>query len=245
MIFNEKLEGEKCIAWIKDWFETKSGGAKGCVLGISGGKDSTIVAALLCKAIGKEKILGVLMPNGEQRDIDDGKAICKFLDIKSVIVNIKDAYDGIVSGIEATGIELDRQPKVNISPRMRMSVLYAIGQQYNYRVAGTGNLSERYVGYATKWGDMANDFNPIGSFTSDEVVAIGKGLGLPHDLIYKPPADGLTGKTDEENLGFTYEVLNKYIRTGVCEDLTLKEKIDKLHTYNTHKIEPISIYQHK
>ncbi len=244
--FPAKEQGQKCIEWIKDWFTNKSGNAKGIIIGISGGKDSTVVAALTAQAIGKDKVLGVLMPNGMQKDLEDGKSICKHLDINYTIVNIQDSYEAIIKQIEKNEsnqpFDLSAQPKINIAPRLRMITLYAMGQQLNYRVVGTGNLSERTVGYATKWGDMACDFNPIGSFTSQEVVAIGESLSLPKDLIFKAPADGLSGKTDEENLGFTYETLNRYIRTGVCEDEAAKEKIDRLKLYNQHKINSIEIF---
>ncbi len=246
--FPAEQEGQRCIEWIRDWFKNKSGNAKGIILGISGGKDSTVVAALTAQAIGPDKVLGVLMPNGMQKDLEDGKSICRHLGIKSVIVNIQDSYEAIIKGIEFNesqeSFALTQQPRINIAPRLRMTTLYAMGQQLNYRVAGTGNLSERTVGYATKWGDMACDFNPIGSFTSHEVVAIGESLDLPKDLIFKAPADGLSGKTDEENLGFTYEALNQYIRTGICEDMAVKEKIDRLIAYNEHKVSPVEIYSY-
>lgn len=241
--FNVTKETNACIQWIKDWFKNESGGAKGVVLGISGGKDSTVVAALLCKAIGKEKVLGVLMPNGEQKDINDSKRVCEFLQIDHKIVNIEQAYAGILNCIQNEDITVSAHTKTNIPPRLRMTVLYAIAQEINYRVGGTGNYSEKYVGYCTKWGDMAHDFNPIGNFTTELVVAIGKELGLPVDLVEKPPQDGLSGKTDEDNMGFTYKAVNRYIETGECEDNATKEKIEKRHQYNLHKMNPIPVYK--
>lgn len=240
--FDAKLETQNCIEWIKNWFDNESGNAKGVIIGISGGKDSTVVAALLCKALGRDRVFGVLMPNGNQHDIDDSKQICKLLFIDYVVVNIDQVYTSILDCITKEGIGISAHTKTNIPPRIRMTALYAIGQEKGYRVAGTGNLSERYIGYSTKWGDTANDFNPIANFVTDEVIAIGRELDLPAELIEKTPEDGLSGKTDEENLGFTYKQLNKYIRTGICEDKEVKLKIDKLHKYNTHKQNPIMIY---
>jgi len=239
MNFNAKQHATKCINWIQTWFEHHSGNAKGAVIGISGGKDSSVVAALLCKALGEANVLGVLMPNGIQKDISDSIKLCKLLGIRKIIVDIELAYQEIIHAIE---MKLSNHTQINIPPRLRMTTLYAIGQELNYRVAGTSNLSERYTGYTTKWGDAACDFNPIGNFTSDEVVAIGAELGLPKNLIEKIPADGLTGKTDEENLGFSYKVLNKYIREGICEVAEIKEKIVRLHKKTRHKQEPVQIY---
>lgn len=246
--FDAKKETQNCIGWISNWFEEKSGNAKGAVIGISGGKDSTVVAGLLCAALGKEKVMGVLMPSGLQKDIQDSKKVCAYLGIDYRVVNIESIYRSAVEAIEdceGTRIALSTHTKTNIAPRLRMTVLYAIGQELNFRVAGTGNLSERYVGYSTKWGDTANDFNPIANFTTEEVVKIGEQLHMPDDLLKKTPEDGLSGKTDEENLGFSYAILNGYIKTGFCSDPEIKGKIDKLHEYNKHKLLSIPIYTPK
>jgi len=240
MLFNAKEQTENCIHWLQTWFEKESGNAKGAIIGISGGKDSTVVAGLLCKALGKERVFGVLMPNGVQKDISDSHRVCEFLDIKNIVVNIEAAYKGIT---DAIGLELSAHTNTNIPPRVRMTILYTLGQEMNYRVAGTGNLSERYIGYTTKWGDGACDFNPIGNFTTEEVIAVGATLGLPKDLIEKIPADGLSGKTDEENIGFSYKILNRYIRDGICEDAAIKEKIDKMHKISSHKRELVPMFR--
>ncbi len=240
--FNATVETQNCIDWIKNWFAEESGQADGAVIGISGGKDSTVVAALLCKAIGKERVLGIMMPNGIQKDIQDSKRVCSLLNIPHMTVNIEQAYNGVLSGITEGSVVLSEHTKTNIPPRIRMLTLYAIGQEKGYRVAGTGNASERYVGYATKWGDMASDFNPIGEFLTDEVIAIGRELGLPEELIVKTPADGLTGKSDEENLGFSYQQLNDYIKTGSISDKEAQKKIEERHSYSTHKSKPIPTY---
>lgn len=239
-----------CVHWIKDWFDTKSGNAKGVVIGISGGKDSTVVAGLCVKALGKDKVLGVLMPNGEQSDIDDSIAICEYLGTEYRIVNIGQTIEAIKTAIRFSNnyyqndfvdnfMPLSPHTQTNIPPRIRMTVLYAIGQELGYRVAGTGNASEAYIGYFTKWGDGAHDFNPIGNLTTEQVVAIGDELGLPYDLVHKIPSDGLCGKTDEDNLGYSYADVNSVIEYGSCGDEEIDSKISKAYMYNQHKRKPI------
>lgn len=206
----------------------------GVVLGISGGKDSTVVA-MLSKIVFGDKVLGVLMPNGEQKDISDSLAICEQLGLKHYVVNVKDAFDGLLSAIP---VEVTAQAKTNIPPRLRMTTLYAIAQTLGYRVIGTGNASESFIGWTTKWGDGAYDLNPIGSLTCSEVVAVGKllaeRLGLDLSFVLKAPSDGLTGKTDEDNFGFTYAALDKYIRTGEGDAETVA-KIERMHKASAHK----------
>ena len=198
--------------------------AKGFVIGISGGKDSTIVAKLLVEAIGKDKVLGVMMPNGEQCDIEDSKRVCELLGISSKIVNIKDTYNSLIESIESfnnyrwESTLITDKSKTNIPPRLRMTTLYAIAQSIGYRVAGTGNKSERYVGWFTKHGDGGFDYNPIAPLCCTQVVRLGDELELPYDLVHKTPSDGLTGKSDEDNLGFTYEQLDNYILDGTSGD---------------------------
>ena len=235
-----------CVQWIRDWFEENG---KGCnaIIGISGGKDSSVVAALCCEALGPGKVIGVLMPNGEQNDIDDAIKLCDHLDIATLNINIEDVYKEIVKALSHSinydfcygNFKLSEQSITNLPPRIRMSVLYFVSQNFNGRVANTCNLSEDYVGYSTRWGDSVGDFSPLANLTSDEVVAIGDACGLPYELTHKVPSDGLCGKTDEDNLGFTYEALNKYIRTGVCEDEVIKTKIDEKHQKNLFKLQPI------
>lgn len=243
-MFNVEKVTNEVIQWIRDWFE-KNG--KGCnaVVGISGGKDSSVVAALLVKALGKERTIGVLMPNGEQPDIDCSHALVKHLGIPYYVCNIKNAVDGVLNSLTESGVEISRQTRINLPPRIRMSTLYALSQSNNGRVANTCNLSEDWVGYSTRYGDAAGDFAPLGKLTVQEVKAIGKYLGLPIDLVEKVPSDGLTARTDEDNLGFTYAVLDKYIRTGVCEDETTKAKIDRLHVMNEFKLKPIPAFEYE
>ena len=232
-----------CIEWIRDFFEENG---KGCnaVLGISGGKDSSVVAALLVEALGKDRVIGVLMPNGEQADIDMAKLLVNHLGIKHYVVNIKEAYDGIINAFPED-LEMSNQTKINLAPRLRMSTVYAVSQSVNGRVANTCNLSEDWVGYSTRYGDSVGDFSPCSHFTVQEVKEIGRMLGLPEALIEKAPSDGLCGKTDEDNLGFTYAVLDKYIRTGEIDDEETKKLIDRKHKMNLFKLEVMPSYEPK
>ena len=243
-MFNAEKATAQAVQWIKDWFEING---KGCnaVVGISGGKDSSIVAALCVEALGKECVIGVLMPNGEQKDIDCSKQLVAHLGIPYYVCNIKNAVDGVLESLQASGVEISRQTRVNLPPRIRMSTLYALSQSKNGRVANTCNLSEDWVGYSTRYGDAAGDFSPLGKLTVREVKAIGKYLNLPINLVEKVPSDGLTDKTDEDNLGFTYAALDEYIRTGVCEDEGVKARIDRLHTLNEFKLKPIPCFEYQ
>jgi NAD+ synthase len=249
-MFNAVKAKNDCVQWIKEWFD-KNGSGCNAVIGISGGKDSSVVAALCVEALGKDRVIGVLMPSGKQPDIEDSIELVEHLGIPFTQVNILDGYNGIIKNIDnmyiqqldgsrrGSFINISEQTKINLPPRIRMATLYAISQSVNGRVVGTDNASEAYIGYSTRWGDNVADLMPILNFTSDEVVAIGDALGLPYELTHKTPSDGLCGKTDEDNFGFTYEALNKYIRTGACEDETVKEKIDYLHHKNIFKMQPI------
>ena len=226
-----------CVQWIRDWFE-ENGPDCCAVIGISGGKDSSVVATLCVEALGKDNVIGVLMPNGTQSDIDDSLELVNFLKIPNITINIAEGVNGILNNLKEC-IGISEQTRVNLPPRIRMATLYAVSQSLNGRVACTDNASEAYIGYSTRWGDNVGDFSPLVNLTSDEVVAIGDACGLPYELTHKTPSDGLCGKTDEDNFGFTYEVLNKYIRTGVCEDEVIKAKIDEKHQKNLFKLQPI------
>lgn len=234
----------RIVEWIKEWFENNG---KGCnaVIGISGGKDSSIVAALCAEALGKDRVIGVLMPNGEQADINDAIQLVEHLGIKYYIINIKNSVDGVVREMLSAGIEISEQTRINLPPRIRMSTLYAVSQSHNGRVANTCNLSEDWIGYSTRYGDSAGDFSPLCNVTVTEAKAIGEILGLPHNLVHKTPSDGLSGMSDEEKIGFTYEVLDKYIRTGVCEDADTKAKIDRMNRINKFKLEPMPGFMYK
>lgn len=231
------------VEWIREFFE-KNG--KGCnaVIGISGGKDSSITAALCALALGRERVIGVLMPNGVQADIDCAKMLVEHLKIKHYTVNVKAAIDGLVSALP-NELKLSEQSKTNLPPRIRMSALYAVSQSLNGRVANTCNLSEDYVGYSTRYGDAAGDFSPLANITVTELRQLGRELGLPTELVDKVPIDGLCGKTDEDNLGFTYAVLDRYIRTGEIEDARTKARIDRLHEMNKFKMELMPFFRYK
>ena len=239
-VFNAKEMKDRCVQWIRDWFAANGAGCN-AVVGISGGKDSSVVAALCAEALGKDRVIGVLMPCGVQGDIDMARKLVEFLGITNYEVNIKAALDGILGALP--DIELTAQSKTNLPPRIRMTVLYAVSQSVNGRVANTCNLSEDWVGYSTRYGDSVGDFSPLSRFTVAEVKAIGRELGLPEDLVEKVPIDGLCGKTDEDNLGFTYAALDRYIREGICEDAAVKERIDTLHKRNLFKLELMPCFE--
>ena len=234
---------DKCVLWIRDFFERNG---KGCnaVVGISGGKDSSVVAALCVEALGRERVIGVLMPQGVQPDIEAAYLLVNHLGIKHYEVNIKNAVDDVLKSISALP-EISRQTRVNLPARIRMTTLYAVAQSLpgGGRVANTCNRSEDYVGYSTKYGDSAGDFSPLSDFLVEEVKELGYALGLPEELIEKTPSDGLSGSSDEEKLGFSYQTLSRYMITGVCEDGAVKEKIDRLHRQNLHKLLPIPAYK--
>ena len=231
-MFNAEKVKNECVEWIRQFFE-ENGKDCNAVVGISGGKDSSIVAALCVEALGKERVIGVLMPCGEQHDIDMAKLLVDTLGIKYYVVNIKEAVDGIINNIP---FELQKQSLINLPPRIRMSTLYAVSQSNNGRVANTCNLSEDWVGYSTRYGDAAGDFSPCSNLTVQEMKQIGRLLGLPDVLVDKVPIDGLCGKTDEDNLGFTYAELDKYIREGIIDNEDKKAKIDRMHKMNQFKL---------
>ena len=240
-MFNAEKVKNECVEWIRDFFENNG---KGCnaVVGISGGKDSSIVAALCVEALGQDRVIGVLMPNGEQADIDMAKLLVEHLGIRHYIINIKEAFDGIVN---AMPFELSEQSRVNLAPRIRMSTLYAVSQSHNGRVANTCNLSEDWVGYSTRYGDSVGDFSPCSMLTVDEMKQIGRLIRLPSVLVDKVPSDGLTGKSDEDNLGFTYAELDRYIRTGEIDDLEHKALIDRKHAMNLFKLQLMPAFDPK
>lgn len=244
-MFDAKRVKDEIVEWITDWFEENGNGCK-AVVGVSGGKDSSVVAALCVAALGKDRVIGVLMPNGEQSDIKYSHMLCDHLGIKNYTVNVGPAINGVLDSIHenAADIEVTEQATTNLPARIRMATLYAVSQSVNGRVANTCNLSEDWVGYSTKFGDAAGDFSPLSRLTVSEVKAIGRELGLPAELVDKTPSDGLCGKTDEMNLGFSYDVFDKYIRTGVIEDEAVKVKIDSMHMKNLFKLQPMPCFEY-
>lgn len=234
-MFNAEKVKNECIEWIRDFFD-KNGKDCNAVVGISGGKDSSIASALCVEALGKDRVIGVLMPQGEQHDIDMAYLLVNHLGIQHYEINIKDAVEGIINNFPSE-LEISTQTIQNIPPRIRMSTLYAVSQSVNGRVCNTCNLSEDWVGYSTRYGDSVGDFSPMSNLTVTEVKEIGYLLGLPKELVDKTPIDGLCGKSDEDNLGFTYAELDVYIRTGKIADEAKKDIIDKKHKANLFKLE--------
>ncbi len=251
MLKDAKKTKDEIVAWIRDYFR-ENGPECYAIVGISGGKDSSVVAALCAEALGKDRVIGVLMPNGIQSDISDARLLVESVGIRSVEMNIGNGFQAMVEMVagneklqEITGLtDISKDARINLAPRLRMSTLYAVAQMMptGGRVANTCNLSEDYVGYSTKYGDAAGDFSPLASLLVEEVLQIGAALGLPEQLVHKAPSDGLSGQTDEDKLGFTYDTLGRYIRTGVCEDPATKERIDRLHAINLHKLKLLPKY---
>jgi len=235
---------EKTVKWIREWFEENGPGCN-AIIGVSGGKDSSIVAALMVEALGAERVIGVVMPNGAYKDMDMAMLLINHLGIRHHVIDIKGAYDSIMAELERDGVDIKEDTKINLPPRLRMSTLYAVGQSNNGRVVNTCNLSEDWVGYSTRYGDSVGDFSPTSCFTVAEIKAMGRSIGIPNVLIDKVPDDGLSGMTDEDKLGFTYKVLDHYIRTGEIEDAATKERIDTLHRRNLFKLRFMDCYKYE
>jgi len=242
-MFNAKQVKEEIVRWIADYFRNNSPPETKAVIGISGGKDSSIVAALCAEALGKDRVLGVLMPQGQQHDIDMSYKLCRTLDIPYIEVNVEAPVKNLYDGITEAGLELNDIAVFNTPARIRMTTLYAVSGIVGGRVSNNGNLSEDWVGYSTKFGDAAGDFSPLSDLTVTEVIAVGRETGLPIELIEKVPIDGLCGKTDEDNLGFSYAVLDRYIRDGICENKAIKDRIDRLHETSRHKVTPMPAFK--
>lgn len=246
MLNNPKETKDAIVNWIRNYM-AENGPECNIVIGISGGKDSSVTAALCAEAMGKDRVVGVLMPNGEQKDISDSQKLVDFLGIPNITVNIQAGFDGLsgaineaLAGGAVPGTEaLSRDSIINMPPRLRMSTLYAVAQALpkGGRVVNTCNRSEDHIGYSTKFGDAAGDFSPLANLLVHEVIQIGEVLGLPDELIRKTPSDGLSGMSDEEKIGFTYETLDHYILTGECPDEKTREKIDRMNRLNLHKLQ--------
>lgn len=238
--FDAAAVSESAVNWIRRYFAENGSPETKAVIGISGGKDSSVSAALCVKALGRDRVFGVLMPQGKQADIDCSRKLVEHLGIEHTEINIKNAYSSLMSELESR-LNVTEQAKINTPARLRMTVLYAVAACVGGRVANTCNLSEDWVGYATKFGDGAGDFSILSELTVTEVIGVGDYLCLPYSLVHKTPIDGLCGKTDEENLGFTYAELDDYIRG--FDDLSskpeLKNKIDRMYAASRHKLDPI------
>ena len=240
MDFNPQIQLAGLLEWMNEMMQNCHG--RTAVIGISGGKDSSTVAALAVAAYGRENVYGVLMPDGVQSDIDYSRGLVEHLQIPHCTINISDAVQGVLKEMERAGITPSRQTTVNLPSRIRMSTLYAVAQSLpGGTVINTSNLSEDWVGYCTIYGDSAGAFSPLGMYTTEEVIALGRTLGLPEHFLQKPPSDGLTGLTDEDNLGFTYHAVNEYVRRGVV-DPAIKEKIDQKHKASRFKFTTVPVY---
>lgn len=232
---------ENIINWMRE--QMSAIGVENAVIGVSGGKDSSVVAALAVQAFGVEHVMGVLMPQGEQHDLAVAKSLCEKLGIRYHICNIGDVCKDMYGIIHSVAGDLSRQTILNLPPRIRMSLLYGIAQSYNAVVINTSNLSEDWVGYATVYGDTTGAFSPLATLTTDEVIQLGEYLGVDECFTRKVPEDGLTGLSDEEVMGFSYQVLNEYIRTGICEDEVIRKKIDAMHRQSRFKFLSIPMFQ--
>ena len=245
--FNPQEQTAALVAWIQE--EMHKIGAQKAVIGLSGGKDSSVVAALMTKALGHEQVFGLLMPNGYQEDIDYAYGIARHLHIRYATLDLcgaSKAYDAMIhAAMDAFGGTVSKQTTINLPPRLRMALLYAVAQSLDAVVINTSNLSEDWVGYATVYGDTAGAFSPLGRLTTDEVIAIGAELGVPEKFLTKAPTDGLTGKKDEDVLGFSYEILNRYLRLGEKPNTAILERIDKLNKASRFKFMPIPMYDPK
>lgn len=232
MFERAKANYDKIIAWLED---IKANGCKGVVLGLSGGKDSTVVA-MLAKLVWGSNVVGLIMPNHNRNDVQDAINIAQTIKLNKFFVPINEIYDKF----SAECFEANEKALSNVAPRIRMTMLYLFAQDFSFRVIGTGNRSERYIGWCTKFGDMGCDFNPIAHLTCSEVIELGLYLAdmfnLPYDFIQKPPADGITGKTDEDNFGFTYNQLDTYLLCGSCGDPAIDNKIEQMHAAARHKL---------
>lgn len=244
MKFDAKKVLNELTIWIRDWFE-ENGRDCNAIVGISGGKDSSVAAALCVRALGVDRVIGVLMPNGEQSDIAMSRLLVEHLGIRHFVVNIRDGYQGLLGEMRRQLGDVSRDTEINLAPRLRMATLYAVAQSNNGRVANTCNLSEDWVGYSTRYGDSAGDFSPLSMLCVREVKALGRELGLPECLVEKVPIDGLCGQTDEEKLGFTYAALDAYIRDGVEPDAATKARIDRLYKLNRFKVRFMDVFPYR
>ena len=244
MKFDAKKVLNELTVWIRDWFE-ENGRDCNAIVGISGGKDSSVAAALCVRALGVDRVIGVLMPNGEQSDIAMSRLLVEHLGIRHFVVNIHDDYQGLLGEVRRQLGDVSRDTEINLAPRLRMATLYAVAQSNNGRVANTCNLSEDWVGYSTRYGDSAGDFSPLSMLCVREVKALGRELGLPECLVEKVPIDGLCGQTDEEKLGFTYATLDAYIRDGVEPEAATKARIDRLYKLNRFKVRFMDVFPYR
>ena len=249
--FNVEKVTEGAINWIREWFD-QNGKGRNCFVAVSGGKDSTICAALCVKALGADRVIGVMMPCGVQKDISDSIRVCEYLGIKNYTINIEGAVNATLKQMEDAGIEISNQTVVNLPPRIRMSTLYAVSQSHNGRVSNNCNLSEDICGFSTRFGDSVGDFSPLSNLTTVEIVQIGDYLGLPYDLVHKVPMDGLNMNendeyiTDEDIMGVKYSDIHLYARyPHKLMELNpdVYEAIRQKEIKNAFKLKPMPAYK--
>ncbi len=241
-MFNAKKEKDKIVKFIRDYFKENNVG--GVVIGISGGKDSGVVAGLFSEAIGSENIIGVTLPcHSKNTDKTDALRVSNYYGFEMIDIDLTDTYETFKKQINKLGRYTDSELKnsdINVKPRLRMTSLYYVAALYSalrnktYIVAGTGNKCEEFVGYFTKGGDSVSDIKVIADLTVEEVIKIGEVLNVPKEVLYKTPNDGLSGQSDEEKLGVKYSDIAKYINGEELDD-EVKLKIKRLHENNLHK----------
>lgn len=235
-VINAEEEIQHIIDEIKRYFLENGNKDTKAVIGISGGKDSTIAAALLVRALGADRVIGVKMPNGTQSDIDDAVEVCNLLGIRHFNINIGDAYNHLIADFMNTNLNVNSQIETNTPARLRMTTLYMVAAAVGGRVINTGNASEFYVGNTTKYGDLAGDFAILKDYYVREILEIGDNLDeIPAYLVHKAPADGMCGKTDEDNMGFSYDILDAYLLDEVMPDYDVFRNIAERHARNVHK----------
>lgn len=239
-MFETKIYMYDCIDWIREYFRL-NGYNSMAVVGISGGIDSAVVAAMCVKALGKERVLGILMPNGVQSDIEVAKEVCDTLEINYYVANIAEAVEGIYNQLHSDKDYLGPVVMYNTPARIRMTMLYAYAAMVRGRVANTCNLSESYVGYDTKWGDNAGDFAPLQEFTKTEIYEMAALLPLPQSVLNAIPNDGMCGVSDEERFGFTYATLDKFIRGGANLSYEEHKRITEMHSAARHKLTAVNL----
>ena len=241
--FNVEKEVNNIVDFIKKYYKDNNLG--GAILGISGGKDSGVVAGLLVKALGKENVIGVTLPcHSKEEDRIDAKLVSDYYGIELINFDITSTFDAFKDELKNLGTFTDEEVKnsdINLKPRLRMSTLYYLAALYSmvrgktYIVAGTSNKCELYVGYFTKGGDSVHDISLLADYTVEEVIKLGEYLKVPDKVLYKTPNDGLSNLTDEDKLGVKYNDIATYLENKDLLDKEIREKIEKLHKNNLHK----------
>lgn len=227
------------IRFIQEYFTENGNPNTKAVIGISGGKDSTIAAALLVRALGPDRVIGVLMPESVQTDIDDSRKVCKILGIKSYEIDIGPTCEKLYKNFQDDTygeLMVNTQMRTNTPARIRMATLYMVAAAVGGRVCNTGNASEAFIGYTTKYGDLAGDFALFTELTVREIYAIGDYLlELPDELVHKAPTDGMSGKTDEDNTGIPYNAIDDFLLEGKHPSMEVYEKMISAYKRNIHK----------